>query len=238
MSKPIARRSALGAGGAALAAGVLTAGATAAADATAADASPKKIKILAICGSPRKGKTTSAGLRIALESAKAVAPDRIDVELIELGGRRIDGSVAAGIAPEPGQRDDFPPLLPKITAADVAGIIVGSPVYFGDMSSLLKAFFERCSSLRSSFGWSNKVGGVLAVASARNGGQEQTIRSIQMVMFGQEMILVGDGRPTAPSGATLWTNGKDDISGDAPGVATAKNLGRRVAEVALRVHGR
>jgi multimeric flavodoxin WrbA len=120
----------------------------------------------------------------------------------------------------------------------VAGVIVGSPVYFGDMSSLLKAFFERCTALRGNFGLSNKVGGVLAVAGARNGGQEQTIRSIHMAMFGQEMIVVGDGRPTAHAGATLWNNGKDDISGDGPGVATAKNLGRRVAEVALRVHGR
>ena len=50
------------------------------------------------------------------------------------------------------------------------------------------------------------------------------------------MIVVGDGRPTAHCGATLWNNGKDDISHDEAGVATAKNLGRRVAEVALRLN--
>lgn len=32
--------------------------------------------------------------------------------------------------------------------------------------------------------------------------------------------------------ATLWNNAKDDIAQDAAGIATAKNLGRRVAEVA------
>jgi hypothetical protein len=50
------------------------------------------------------------------------------------------------------------------------------------------------------------------------------------------MLLVGDGRPTAHRGATLW-NSKDDISGDEFGLSTAKNLGRRVAEVALRMAG-
>jgi len=80
------------------------------------------------------------------------------------------------------------------------------------------------------------VGGVLAVGGARNGGQEQTLRAVHTAMFGQEMILVGDGRPTAHCGATLWNN-KDDISQDEMGIATAKNLGRRVAEVARRMAG-
>jgi hypothetical protein len=49
------------------------------------------------------------------------------------------------------------------------------------------------------------------------------------------MIIVGDGRPTAHSGATLWNFAKDDIAQDEMGLETAKNLGRRVAEVALAI---
>jgi hypothetical protein len=52
----------------------------------------------------------------------------------------------------------------------------------------------------------------------------------------QEMVIVGDGRPTAHTGATLL-NQNDDISGDEFGLSTARNLGRRVAEVALRIAG-
>jgi hypothetical protein len=51
------------------------------------------------------------------------------------------------------------------------------------------------------------------------------------------MLVVGDGRPTAHTGATLWNSGKDDISEDEFGLSTAKNLGRRVAEVALNRSG-
>ncbi len=47
---------------------------------------------------------------------------------------------------------------------------------------------------------------------------------------------VAAGRPTSHSGATLWNNYKDDILKDEPGIATAKNLGRRVAEVARLIH--
>jgi multimeric flavodoxin WrbA len=200
----------------------------------AAAPTAKKIKILAISGSLRKGKTTAAGLRICLDAAKAVDPRHIDVELIELSGLKIDAALAAGFPLAAGEKDDFPALAAKLTDPSVAGIIFGSPVYMGDISSVLKAFFERGSLFKKTFALRNKVGGALAVAGARNGGQENTIRSIQVAMFGEDMILVGDGRPTSHTGATLWSS-KDDITHDEPGVATAKNLGRRVAEVALMI---
>jgi multimeric flavodoxin WrbA len=104
------------------------------------------------------------------------------------------------------------------------------------MSSLCKAFLERFVVFRGEeFALANKVAGVLAVGASRNGGQEMTIRSVQTALFGQEMIFVGDGRPTAHWGAALWNHWKDDILQDADGIATAKNLGRRVAEVALKL---
>jgi multimeric flavodoxin WrbA len=233
MQNDLSRRKFLEAAGATVAAGAVVVGVSATASGGQTPAKP--IKILAISTSPRKGKTTAAGLRICLEAAKAVDPEHIETELIELAGISIPGALAAGLPLGPGEKDDFPQLLPKLTDPKVAGIIIGSPVYFGNMSYLCAAFLDRCTALRKTFAWSNKVGGVLAVAGARNGGQENTLRSVQAAMFGQEMILVGDGRPTAHCGATLWNNGKDDISHDEPGVATAKNLGRRVAEVARRM---
>ncbi|TWU37757.1 hypothetical protein Q31b_45460 [Novipirellula aureliae] len=37
------------------------------------------------------------------------------------------------------------------------------------------------------------------------------------------------------AGARLWNDGGDDISTDEFGIQTAKNLGKRVAEVTLRL---
>jgi len=72
---------------------------------------------------------------------------------------------------------------------------------------------------------------VLTVGSTRNGGQELTVHSIQAALMGQDMIIVGSGQPTGRIGATLW-NQEDSIAEDAFGNETAKDLGRRVAEVA------
>lgn len=208
---------------------------------TAAAAEPveteraKPIKIVGICCSPRQGKTTAASLAVCLEAAREV-DEKIDSELIELAGMKIDGSLAAGLPLEPGQQDDFPDLVPKLSDPKVAGIIIGTPVYFGNMTSLCKAFLERCIVFRkNNFALANKVAGVLAVGGARNGGQELTIQSVQAALMCQEMILVGDGRPTGHFGATVWNSGKGEVTDDEFGMATTRNLGRRVAEVALRM---
>jgi len=234
MSSELTRRNFLGTAGTVAAAG---AAASAAVAAGAAEQSKgKKIRILGICGSPRKGKTTATSLEVCLKAAQEVS-DRIEVELVELAGMKINGSLAAGIEPEPGEVDDFPGLLPKLSDPQVGGIIIGTPVYFGDMTSLCKAFLERCIVLRKADTWTNKAAGVLAVGGARNGGQELTIQSVQAVLFCHQMLLVGDGKPSGHRGATLWSGCPGGIENDEFGMSTAQNLGRRVAEVALLAAG-
>lgn len=196
--------------------------------------SDRGIKIVGISCSPRPGKTTASALTVCLDAAQTVDPDRIDVELIELAGLKIPGNVVAGVPLEPGERDDFPQVAEKLGDPTVAGIIVGTPVYFANMTSLCKAFLDRCGMFRKkNFALANKVGAALAVGGVRNGGQELTIQSVQAALMCHEMVVVGDGRPTGHFGATLWNNAGDDISQDEFGLTTATNLGRRVAEVAL-----
>jgi len=230
MGSDLTRRSFLGA------AGIAAAGATgmvAAEDQNPPQASA--IKILGIATSYRKGKTTAAAVQICLDAAKEVNPERITVELIELADLKIPGGPAAGVALGPDEKDDFPALASKLTDPQVAGIVIGSPVYFGAMSGLCKTFIDRWMVFRKKFALSNKVAGVVAVGGGRNGGQEQTIRAIQTCLFGQEMIVVGDGQPTAHWGGTVWNKEKDDITTDDVGLASVRNLGRRMAELALRL---
>jgi len=160
MEKDLTRRKFIETVGAAVAIG--TAANTVA---TAQEQKPQadKIRIIGIACSPRKGKTTAASLQVCLNAAAQVDP-QIEVELIELAGMKIDGSLAAGLPLEPGQKDDFPELIPKLSDPKVAGIIIGTPVYFGNMTSLCKAFLDRCMVFRqNNFTLANKVAGVLAV---------------------------------------------------------------------------
>jgi multimeric flavodoxin WrbA len=193
-----------------------------------------KIKIIAVACSPRKGKTTATALQVCLDAAKQVEPDRIDTELIELAGLSIPWEPAVGLPLEPGRSDDFPAVAAKLSDPSVGAIVVGSPVYFANMSALCKAFLDRCGMFRrQDFALSGKVGAALAVGGVRSGGQELTIQSVQAALLCQEMIVVGDGRPTGHFGARLWNTGDDDILKDEFGISTAKNLGRHIAEVLL-----
>jgi multimeric flavodoxin WrbA len=231
MATSMKRRAFLGAAGAAVAVSV---GAKVSAAGGSKD--EKRVKFIGISCSPRKGKNTTVAVRACLEAVRDAVP-HADVELLELAGLKIPGAVAAGVPLESGERDDFPSLVPKLSDPDVAGIIVGSPVYFGSMSSLCKAFLDRSIAFRKAgFALSNKVAGVLAVGGARNGGQETTVQSIQTALLCQEMIVVGDGRPSARLGAMLWSQ-EDNVADDEVGLGTARNLGRRVAEVAMRSRG-
>jgi multimeric flavodoxin WrbA len=202
----------------------------------AAQDSPAKLKIIGVCCSPRAGKTTSAALALCLAAAKEKDPN-IDTELIELGGLSIPAQLAAGLPLRDGEVDDFPEIAKKLADPSVAAIIVGSPVYFSNMSALCKAFLERCMVLRQDgFKLRNKVAGVVAVGGTRNGGQELTVQSIEAALMCQDMVVVGTGKPAGRAGATLW-NVEDSIEADTFGKDTARSLGQRVAEVARVIAG-
>lgn len=218
------RRNFLGAAVATGAAGVL-----AAQEARGEAPAPGTVKIIGLATSPRPGKTTAAAVEVALDAAKAADP-AIETELVELAGLMIPVFDPAA----PGSAD-FEQVAAKLADPKVAGIIVGTPVYFSGMSSLCKAFLDQCMVLRQKkFALGGKVAGVLAVGGVRNGGQELAIAGVQAALMCQEMVLVGDGRPTAHTGATLWNQG-DDISKDQFGLSTTRNLGRHVAKTALKV---
>jgi len=226
----ITRRATLGmAGSMALASSAILGGHT------EGNADSHPVKILGLACSPREGKTTATAVKAALEAAKAV-DSRITVELLDLGGLEISGWAGSST---PGEatpiEDDFDLLVPKLRDEAVGGWIVGSPVYFRSMSALCKAFLERCAVLRKpTLLLADKPVGVLAVGAYRNGGQELAIDQIQTALLCHEMMIVG-GKPRAHQGATLWNAYNDDITKDEFGIDTAKKLGIRVAEAALRL---
>jgi multimeric flavodoxin WrbA len=195
--------------------------------AAAVDGERKNLKILGISCSPRRGMTTAKAVQAALDAAKTV-DERIQVELIDLGGLTI-----AGWSPAPSE-DDFNAILPKLQDPEVSGLIIGSPSYFRGLSSLCKAFIERCAALREpKMLLDGKPVGVVATGGFRNGGQEFVIEQIQIAMQCFGMMAVG-GRPPAFLGGTLLAT-KDDISGDEIGLSTARNTGLRVADFALKL---
>jgi multimeric flavodoxin WrbA len=210
-----------------------TAGTAAAAVATTATlaaepaGSKGKLKVLGIACSPRQGMTTAKAVQTALDAAKSVDAC-IEVELIDLGGLNI-----AGYSPKPPQ-DDFTAILPKLQDPSVGGLIIGSPSYFRGLSSLCKAFIERCAPLREpKMLLADKPVGVVAVGAFRNGGQELVIEQIQAAMLCFGMVPVG-GHAPAFQGATLLS-ANDTVAQDELGLKTAAQLGKHLGEAAIKL---
>lgn len=196
------------------------------------------MKIIGINCSPRKDQTTQKSLEVCLEAAREESSN-IKTDIIELAGLDIRGCLACGYCRKQlqcKQEDDFNSLISAIHDKELAGIVIGTPVYLGSMTSQCKAFLDRSVMFRrNGFIFRDKVGGVLAVGGVRNGGQELTIQAVQAAMLCHDMICVGDGMNTAHFGAALWSGGPGGIESDETGLETARNLGRRLARVAVKM---
>jgi multimeric flavodoxin WrbA len=157
--------------------------------------------------------------------------------MIDLAPLKINGCIACDACRKKGmmcsQRDDFQVLIPQLADPAVAGIILATPVYMGSMSSQAKAFLDRSVLFRrNGFMFRNRLGGAIAVGGARNGGQELTIQGVHAAMMIHGMIVVGDGEHFGGAG---WSQHPDGYQGDATGIASARALGRHMAEIAGRM---
>jgi len=122
----------------------------------------------------------------------------------------------------------------EVTAEDLFSadaVIVGSPVYWSNMSGEVKTFFDNWQfkfGVFPEFKMKNKVGAAFATGGQISSGKEVTMLTILAAMLGNQMIVVGGGGAFGASATT---------EGDSPGIddqelADAKALGRRVADVA------
>lgn len=111
-------------------------------------AGSKPIKIFAINGSPRSTWNTAQLCEAFLNGAKSVDAD-IEVKLIHLGKYDFKGCVSCYACKRNNERtyghcnygDEILPVLEEVSKAD--GILFASPIYFGEVTSLMRAFIER-----------------------------------------------------------------------------------------------
>jgi hypothetical protein len=140
-----------------------------------------------------------------------------------------------------GLAEHFPPngpvrepehLAQALRAAD--GIIVSSPVYFGDRGSLVQSLFDFIASDPSlTRDMAGKIYGGLAVGAKRNGGQETTLIYQMLDMLNMGLLAVGNGHETtAQYGGTANAGDIGTFASDVYGFETCVGTGRRVARVA------
>ena len=118
-------------------------------------------------------------------------------------------------------RDDF---------LDAAGVIAGSPVYFGVMAADLKRIFDEFVSTRRKM--ENKVGAAFATGGHHTGGKETTMMSIIQCMLIYGMIIAGDPMDASGHYGAACVGPPDDTAAD-----EGYKLGKRVAELCARLTG-
>jgi multimeric flavodoxin WrbA len=119
--------------------------------------------------------------------------------------------------------DDMARVREALAAAD--GVIVASPVHFGNVTGQLKSLFDRTLLLRRrGFVLKNKAGSAIAVGRSRKGGQEKTIEAIQTWMQIHGMVVVGDG---SHFGGIAVGPAQDDVVG----IETARAATMKLCDV-------
>jgi multimeric flavodoxin WrbA len=147
-------------------------------------------------------------------------------------GAEIDHLSLAEHFPDTGKRHHLDDLKARLRAAD--GVIMSTPVYFGDRSSVAHSLVELIREdealLRDMRG---KIFAGVAVGAKRNGGQETTLIYQLLDMTNCDMLGVGnDSETTSQYGGTGWAGDIGTMPNDSYGIDTSMGAGRRVARVA------
>lgn len=184
------------------------------------------MKVIAINGSPRKNGNTAQAIQIVFE--ELIAED-IETELIQLADKQISpckecykcaknkDNRCAG-TPD----DDLNEILEKMLEAD--GIILGSPTFFANVSSSMKALIDRAGliSKLNDNALKRKVGA--SVVAVRRQGATDVFSALNYFFLINEMVVPG---------SSYWNLviGRDpgDIKKDEEGIQTLRNLGKNMA---------
>ncbi|AHW60668.1 Multimeric flavodoxin WrbA [Draconibacterium orientale] len=183
------------------------------------------MKVVAINGSPRRNGNTSLLIE---ETFKIFQAEGIETEVVQLGNKPVHGCTACGKCREIQDRkchiknDLLNLCIEKMIEAD--GIILGTPVYFADVSTEIKALMDVAGYVTRGNGHllKRKVGA--GVISVRRGGALPTFDTINRFFLINQMIVPG---------SSYWNfafgKNKGDVLQDEEGINTIRTLAENMS---------
>lgn len=183
------------------------------------------MKVVAFNGSGRKDGNTAILIRRVLQVLES---EGIETELIQLAGQQIHGCTACKMCQKTQNKqckivnDNVNTYIDKMLNAD--GIILGSPTYFSNVTSEMKAFMDRAwyVSRANDDMFKRKVGA--AVVAVRRAGGIATFDTLNHFFLISQMIVPG---------SSYWNIGvglnKGDVEKDEEGLQTMDDLGANMA---------
>jgi multimeric flavodoxin WrbA len=183
------------------------------------------MKVIAFNGSARKDGNTAILINYVLEELDR---EGIETELYQFAGKEIHGCRACykcfkNKDQQCSFKDDiFNECMAKMIAAD--GIILGSPTYYTDVSTEMKALIDRGGFVSRANGdmLKRKLGA--AVVAARRAGSIHAFDTLNHFFLIGQMIIPG---------SNYWNIGfgrdKGDVEKDQEGISIMKTLGQNMA---------
>lgn len=186
------------------------------------------MKVVVFNGSPRSDGNTFLCLDMVMAELKSAG---IETEYIWMGMDKIQGCVSCYRCAENKDKkcsvktDKLNEYLEKMLNAD--GIILGSPTYFADTTTRMKALIERAGLVSKVNGdlLKHKIGA--AVVSVRRAGATHVFSSINYFFLINQMFVVGSSYWNL--GINPNTSEPELIKEDEEGIATFQNLGKNMA---------
>lgn len=188
-------------------------------------------KVVAFNGSPRKKGNTSLLIQ---EVFKVLNEQGIETELIQIGNKPVHGCTACVKCREIQdgkchiKNDLLNSCIEKMIEAD--GIILGSPVYFADVTSEMKALMDVAGYVTRGNGHllARKVGaGLVAV---RRAGELHALNTMNNFFLINQMIIPGSSYWNLAIGGS-----PGDVLNDTEGIQTMRKLGENMAWLLQKV---
>lgn len=173
------------------------------------------MKVLAICGSPRKGNTELL-LREALKSAEKAGAKTELILLRNLDINHCDGCLKCDENGKCAVNDEMQELYKRMEAANA--IIIGSPNYYENVPGILKDFIDRSNPLYINKKLKGKVGGIIAVGG---GTTAEAARAIKSLFSATGVKIVGTVEAVASSSG--------EVSKNKEAMSAARELGKNLA---------
>jgi multimeric flavodoxin WrbA len=190
------------------------------------------MNVVAFNGSARRNGNTA----LLLKTVTGILEEEgIDTATVHLAGKSIQGCIACMKCHRNKDRrcavdtDFLNECIARMEAAD--GILLGSPTYFADVSTEMKALIDRAGMTAKANGdmYRRKVGA--AVVAVRRAGAIHAFDSMNHFFLIGQMIVPG---------ASYWNVGigldRGDVAGDTEGLQTMQTLGRNMAWLMRRLH--
>ncbi|MBR2103087.1 MAG: flavodoxin family protein [Prevotella sp.] len=187
------------------------------------------MKVLLINGSPRKAGNTFTAL---CEAAKTLEQQGIQTEIVQIGTKPVRGCIACNQCKIKGlgrcvfDDDLCNRIVEKLDQCD--GIIIGSPVYYGQPNGTVLSLFQR---MLYSAGHKLQNKPAAAVCVCRRGGATAAIQTMNMPFQMMNMPIV-----TSQYWNIVYGREEGQAALDSEGMQTMRTLANNMAWLLNKIH--